>query len=264
MVIVPKYHCRLGNNISQYVWPRLVAESLGFAFSAPQIPGLNVATAVAGAEHAVPTEHVSDFNDVPVDAQSILGNRMPRRLVMEGHFQQGTKYERHRERITRWLSNSLRPCSSTAGCIVAHVRLGDYCGLGWALPPAYYQWCASAVRTMCHARCFVVADDTGAALSPYLSALGALNPSVVCGGSALEDFERLAGARCVIASNSTYAWWAAFVGQAEHVWLPHNWQPWGISQIGDRHFSAGRVYPSDMRAALAGWHVVDMTGGVPR
>lgn len=263
MVIVPQYHCRFGNNVSQYAFPRIVAEHLGFAFSAPAL--LRLPNSIPGSSHAQPRVRVSDFDNHPVDATAILNDRSPRMLVMEGHFQQGRLYESHRDEIREWFASSLQPSHEASGMVVAHVRLGDYQHYGWALPPAYYAWCAREINVLCqHCRCLVCTDGNDAEIAPYLEAMAPIHPTLTRNSDGLQDLSLLMGARFVIVGNSTFGWWGAFWSRAEAVWLPHNWQPWGVGQHGDRHLGAGALYPSDMRAAIPGWHTVDMAGGVPK
>jgi hypothetical protein len=275
-VVVPRYHCRFGNNISQYVWPRLVAEHLGFSFSAP--PLLKLPTKLPGASYDSPVENVSDFNDVVVDKHKVLNNNKPRQLMMMGHFQQADKYSANRLRIQDWFRFfnpepvKLPSEYDEDADVVAHLRLADYVGLGWNLPLDYYR---KAIREIGGCRRLWVCTDDARAAQSYLRALTPcckVGAFLVECGDGLREFGLIMHAKRKIISNSTFSWWAAFLGEpapsyghvaGDVVVYPHNWQPWGVGQPGDRHHRPGTVYPSDFRMDAPGWTMIGCAGMEP-
>jgi hypothetical protein len=251
--------------LSQYAWPRLVAAHLGFAFHAPPLPDANLATYVAGAEHEQPVEYLSDFNDVVVHADRVLQNRKPRKLVMEGHFQQAGKYVPYRDYIRRWEWGGILPgLPMPAGYdaeldVAVHLRLSDYVSLGWNLPASYYRRALRILKPVRSA--WVFTDDANGAV-PYLEAMRgeAERADLVRCGNPITEFRMMLSCARLVVGNSTYSWWAAFLGDPVVVY-PHNWQPWGVSQPGDNHHSPGTLYPSDFRVDLPGWTMIDLKKG---
>ncbi|OHB81173.1 MAG: hypothetical protein A2W31_05015 [Planctomycetes bacterium RBG_16_64_10] len=219
-----------------------------------------------GARYESPVQEVSDFNNVPIKPAVVLEDRRPRRIEMLGHWQQAALYAAHRDKVRAWFAPSLPRKQNAAGTIAVHVRIGDYACHGWLLPPAYYTFAVAQAKALCGNVRVMVATDDRANIGPYMEAIRAAHfqPQLLTHSDGLDDFEWLMGARALVCSNSTFAWWAAFLGTPEYVWMPHNWQPWGIGQPGDGHLGVGAKYPSDFRFNAPGWHIVDMTGGVPK
>lgn len=259
MVIVPKYYCGFGNMMGQYFWPRIIAQALGYRFQAPAL--LRLETNIAGEEYESPVHHVSDFAGRAVEPQSVLGRTDHRKIIMEGFFQQADKYVEHRDLIRGWAQSSLPAMHCRQGDWVAvHIRLGDYLLYGWQLPVAYYiralELANSALGSI---RCIVFSDDSGLKLAPYLEAISKRCVEVtLCSDSIEMAFRSIMGCPAIICGNSTFSWWAAFLSRAEHVWMPHNWQPWGRAQHSDALLGAGKIYPTDLRYHGAGWRIIDM------
>lgn len=109
--------------------------------------------------------------------------------------------------------------------VVLHLRRGDYIPRGWELPVDYY---VGAVRSLAAvgpppASVRVVGDDRLAA-EGLAARLAAVVPDwpveVEPPRSLVGDFGVLATARHLVMSNSTFAWWAAVVGDTAPGRLP--------------------------------------------
>jgi hypothetical protein len=119
--------------------------------------------------------------------------------------------------------------------IAVHVRLGDYLantknrhiygsmGLNFYHDSIKFLVNKTGIRSVC-----VVSDDPSRAYAMIATAVRAIPKLEVSksDGSVLEDFRTLASSRAVVISNSTFAWWAAWLGNARfetHVVLPRPW-----------------------------------------
>lgn len=94
--------------------------------------------------------------------------------------------------------------------IAVHVRRGDYVGLGLALTPDWYRTAVEwALAMHGDAEVTVVSDDPRWCTAnlqfdvPF---------SVASGAAPLDDFRLLANADVMIASASTFSWWAGYLG----------------------------------------------------
>jgi hypothetical protein len=112
--------------------------------------------------------------------------------------------------------------------IRVHVRRGDYVALAKNADAAWYhRGVARAMELYPDHPVEVVSDD------PQWCAATLDLPvpfSVRTGGSVLSDFHALAGADALVATGSTFSWWAAFLGEPEVVHGPHVLPPslWSV------------------------------------
>ncbi|MEZ5184754.1 MAG: alpha-1,2-fucosyltransferase [Candidatus Nanopelagicales bacterium] len=109
-----------------------------------------------------------------------------------------------------------------------HVRRGDYVALGQSADDTWFQ---RAVATALEAGgpdlVEVVSDDPGWCVGTLTLPVPF---SVINGGSVLSDFESLARAEVLVATGSTFSWWAAFLGgpkivHGPQVLPPALWSP---------------------------------------
>ena len=208
------YKSRLGNNLFQYCLGRVLAEELGFALQAGPLDGFpGTSERIAGDRYETPREVLSEYR---VDFERLLGDRTPRRIVLDGWFQRYEYYRPFRSRIRHWLR--FDPSIQTPGSgdgLVLHVRRMDYVTVGWALPFSYYEEAierAGAGR----AGVWIVTD---APSDPFLRRFKKFRPKFFS-GSTMEDLAFLTQARRVVLSQSTFSWWAAFLGDPVEVYAP--------------------------------------------
>jgi hypothetical protein len=218
-----RYKARLGNNLFQYCFGRILAEGLGFELRAAPIDGFpNTSQHVAGARHQSP-EVVLTGQLVDVDA--ILRDRHPRKIVLDGWFQRYEYYRPHRDRIRRWLTFAPAVRATTAATTVLHIRRTDYVQLGWALPFSFYE--AALQHAPAGGDLWILTDDPG---DPFFHRFQRWQPKFAK-GTPLEDLRLMAGARCIVMSQSTFSWWPTFLGDPQIVVCPDPsfgaWAPGG-------------------------------------
>ena len=145
---------------------------------------------------------------------------------LSGFFQSERYFAGHEERVRGWFA----PTAADTGRVTAewgragidpddvtaiHVRLGDYRhivsaasagGLGWSLPASYYH---AALDAMGSPKALAVFSD-----EPELAAvmLGRPCTYISSGNDTRLDFFMMASCKRIITANSTYSWWAAWLG----------------------------------------------------
>ena len=262
MIVVPQYYVGLGNNMFQYAWPRVCAEQLGYAFSAP--PLLNLATDLDGLRYETPVQKVTDF-EIPnvwhgVPIGDVLDNHEPRKIVMWGFFQQANKYSSYRNRIKSWFKSSLTPVEHPADTLGISIRTeGDYVALGWNLPVSYYDLVLRlATEKIRPSTCLIYADvKDSKQLKEHVKIISKYcDAKIQIHLNGIDQLQSLMGCQHIIGCNSTFSWWATFLSNARNVWSPHDYQPWGVGQKGDKTWPNGHLYPVDLRHYEDGWHVV--------
>jgi len=172
-------------------------------------------------------------------------------VLVDGFFQSEDYFARAAERVRtelcvkdRWRA---RLCDYTANArptILVHVRRTDYLtfgggdtGFGLALPASYYRAALAALDTRGKNVVFVGDDVLWAREN-----VGVENATYLVDSSEIVDLQLLMQADELVISNSTFAWWGAYLNErAERVMSPLHW-------LG---FKTGREHPAGV--TRAGW-----------
>lgn len=212
-MIVVVYKGQLGNNLFQYCLGRLLAHELGYALDAAPIAGFpNTQSPVDGRRFGEPSMTITGHH---LQVAELRRRRPQCRIVLHGWFQRSEYYRPHRDDILRWLAfddRVRRP--DTRPRTVVHVRRNDYVTNGWALPFSFYE--ESLARLGEVGDLWILTDDPR---DPFFDRFARWRPRFAA-GSALEDLRMMSMARRIVMSQSTYSWWAAFLGEPEQVICP--------------------------------------------
>ena len=213
-MIEVRYKARLGNNLFQYCLGRILAEELGFALEAQPIPGFpGTHKKISGKRYETPEEVLTEYR---IDFDRLRTDLTARKIVLDGWFQRYEYYRPFRRRIQDWLqpeaSLATRPADDD---LVVNVRRTDYVRLGWALPFSFYD---EAIQRA-GAKAGHIWIITDAPKDPFFKRFKAWRPRFF-GGSVLEDLAFMAQARRLVISQSTFCWWATFLGNPEEVYAP--------------------------------------------
>jgi hypothetical protein len=201
-----------GNQLFQYCLGRIIAENLGLALQAGKIAGFpGTIEVVQGSEHLNPEQLLQGHK---IDLAGILSDRSPRRIVLKGWFQRYAYFQPYAGLIRRWLK---RPAAMAdrphPRDLVVHVRRRDYLWHGWALP---FSWYEQLIEQRSFRNLILVTDDPA---DPFFWRFRRYRP-ILRSQSADADFDYLLAARQLALSPSSFAWWAAFLGEAEWIGFP--------------------------------------------
>ena len=185
-------------------------------------------------KRAMPVVKVHDSEDlanpVPADIP-----RDARRVLVDGTFQMSQSYEPYVDAVCREILQRApeRPSGLGDNRVAVSFRRGDYVPLGWTLTWSYYRESLDKLSISKDHAIWVLSDDAGfAELAAHrLRAEGFAVEQVPSIGSspALNDFWAMAYAEKLVSSNSSFAWWAAAVGDtlrgpsAHDVVVPRPW-----------------------------------------
>ncbi|MCU0334654.1 MAG: alpha-1,2-fucosyltransferase [Chitinophagaceae bacterium] len=162
-------------------------------------------------------------------------------------FQNGTTYkgffqsEQYFEQVADLIKNVFRlqarwqqafqqvaPAYDFDNSIVMHVRLGDYCtwgspalgGTDMSLPASYYEHALQHLGASAGSPVILISDDEPAALAR----LSFLRQVLVFRHNAVLSFQAMLHARRLVVSNSSFAWWAAWLNPHQpQVVAPQHW-----------------------------------------
>jgi hypothetical protein len=242
---------RLGNNLFQYAFGRIVAEGAGTSLYVTR-RGPPVRTAVETGSGAIVTleseQHLfadvrlvewpesaeapewalsvstppSDGHTIDRDAVCELA-RSHKPVQLAGYFQREEYYADRRDflqRCFRLTGNRHLPAPGARDVLVNIRRGTDYEELGWVLPSSYYNTALGAMTDI--GRVWVC----GVGLDTSVRATLARFRPLYCETSAIEQFGFMQRFRRVVLSNSTFAWWAVWLSEvAEEVISPHSAVP---------------------------------------
>lgn len=213
-----------GNNLFQYAAARLIAMKtkigLKCSFAGSKFDSL--------ARHIGLEEQVgygpllpAPAMSLPPEGQTINWNKVLSHrgyVLVQGYLQHHEIYDHDFDEIFSWFNPpSRQEQEKWYNACVVHVRLGDYCQLGWVVPHAYYIDCIKQNQTK-YDRVVVLSDDIGNNYITNLLRLIHSQTGLNVASEALDEiqaFEAMRSANTLICPCSTFSWWAGFVGNAK-------------------------------------------------
>lgn len=220
---------RLGNNLSQYATGRIVAEKLSRALTFTQrkrnfapigdkqgISFFSEAKPISGLQISFPTKtFVEDYNN-PFSIDELC--KFEGKIILDGWFQHTDYYKGYHEQIKEWFKLDTEHCKDiSTNDIVLNLRLGeDYnnekrC---WIIDGAFYH---HILENYTYHKVYICTDDPK---SPYIEQFQKYNPILVSSGDIITDFKFVQKFNNIALSTSSFSWWAAFLSEAEKIFLP--------------------------------------------
>jgi len=230
-----KYLSRLGNNLFQYCFGRIITEGLGYKLKADPIPGFpNTNVKVDGCDYSsgypiqviaqdYPEWYDGDYSQVfswrnkNLSLDSVLKDNSKRKIIIEGYFQRYEYYKKYKDIIKKdWLAldPSTKKENQNSNDIIVCVRRTDYIRTGNALPFSYYR---EALNMEKHDRVFILSDDAN---DPFINLFKKYNAVVYKESNPLEQFRFIMSFNKIIISTSTFYWWASFLSNAQEIYYP--------------------------------------------
>lgn len=231
----------LGNRLFQYCWARNIAETKGYALISDPIEGF------PETYNHVPGEVVKQFVvSTPEATQMFDMNAIYNHqggIVIAGYSQRYEHYLSIKDNIKQWMriENEEKYETPDENDIVINVRLGDYVPLGWDLPMEYY---LNVLKTETYNKAIVITDEPMHPTLEILKSHGCIIKDNSHHGhnKFIADFVYVKHANKTIIANSTFSWWASFLGEGK-VYFPCLKFPW-ISNPGPNDVDL-RVFDED-------------------
>jgi hypothetical protein len=229
---------RFGNTLFQYTAAKLLAHFLGAKVHNPLSPA-DFHNIVAPEKHPVarPTRTIGDREFKSLlqhigdgDAVAELLNGGSRSLLCAGYFQYAWLLDKYQDIARTFFT--LANYETNDRDLAMHVRLGDFVFQRSNSGIIDYNRYVDILRRKSFGELYIVTDrPKSSAEERYLRKFDEFNPTVVS-NSPIDDFEFLRRFRRIILSNSTFSWWAAYLGAAEEIVLPENYNHFGITRTG--------------------------------
>jgi len=252
---------RLGNDLFQYAMGRILAEQLDFALDCRQEPtppgrriagrALDVGAQAAlgdltrffpGAPLHMPGRRagspVQSFEWMPgvkwngqtIDLPAVLQDQRRRQIRLRGWFQRYEYYAPHRHSIRQWFRMpSIRvPWRLRPADVLVNIRRGADYGLNnWTMPLSYYEDALTSFPSLGQVYvCGTCIDDN------VRAHLAKFRP-IYYDADAMHHFRFIQRFDRIVLSNSTFAWWAAFLSDASAIIAPRASHAYAFTGFGD-------------------------------
>lgn len=284
---------RLGNNLFQYAFGRIIAERHGLELKCYMSPftsdgmrlvqrfhldigpmaflnGLtdrftNAPLSIPGRSIEGPLQ-ILDDTCTPLRFRTLL-EMSPSRFQCVGLFQNMEFYVNHRNDIRRWFAfvPEQTPFSVGPKDVLINIRAGfDFDMLGWTIPSSFYENVLSAMTGLGS----VYVCGTG--IDEHVKKSLAKFCPVYYSGTPMQHFSFMRRFNRIVLSNSTFAWWASYLSEASEIYVPvcANSTFWSSLPLHENRYLAVSVSlperPPSVFSCTADWSANNTTKGVPQ
>jgi len=222
-MVTCEWHGRTGNNIFQYVFARLLAykNNLKMESEWPHQNFIKTTPHAPGETYHEPIVRVNDLYHDQHDQEWFTKDFRRTRVYCSGFFQHPKYYDGDSLLIKSFFG--LPPLvKRPSNEIVMHVRVGDYAdrGLRSVMEPAWYGRILKQLRyhPKTH-KLFIVTENPQ---ENYVKKFFHYRPEIVSQSPA-EDFHFIRQFDNILCSNSSFAWWAAWLSEATKIFTFSRW-----------------------------------------
>lgn len=221
--LIYKENGRIGNHLFQYVFARLLAEKNDFRLVTPWgYPQLLQATEQKnGRVFKKPVIHISDNPKEEGYFKNYTLNRIfdtplkKGKYILSGYFEDSRLYDKNEALIKSFFV--LDPFEKNTEDIVINLRLGtDFHNMKAIIHP---QWYLDILNKEKFNKLYIVGSRPD---EPYLAHFEKYDPIIVP-TDPMKDFHFIRKFDKIVCANSTYSWWAAFLSEADTIYIPDKW-----------------------------------------
>lgn len=154
--------------------------------------------------------HTSKFGYQSVDIEKVMNHTGD--IVVDSYVQNYEYYEKYKDTLKKFYIESQLPSTGSIDTAL-HIRNGDYKTLDWYIGLNSYYKILSEIK-------FKHLDIVTGHIDDDVLTLSNKFVANIYNTSVINDFLFLVNSKNIILSQSTYAWWAAFLGNPEQVIIP--------------------------------------------
>jgi len=208
-MIQTNYIGRIGNNMFQYVFNRMIAERCNLYFEET----INHPYWKDCSSKNFPIDVIPYDNDGKVKLSDSM-------VKTAGYYQDPRIYDNNKDLIKSFFKYEIikRNCNS----VTAHIRLKDYYEFNncVVIHPEWYVnifkmlGCDSDYVTL-----YIVSDDVN---DSYMDNFKEFNPKFIS-GTPKEDFQFILNSDITVIGNSSFSWWASWLSDASQI---YTFEPW--------------------------------------
>lgn len=204
---------RLGNNMFQYAIGRIIAEQKGYKLDCPQLPYFKNCVNVDGLILNDNIYHVNTPQHFNIE--EVLKHNGG--ILLDTFAQRMSYYNNYYNQIKHWFNISATGMDTPQPTdLVVHLRLEDYQFHNIVLPAEYLcNQAAAIIRERGCKRGWIVTNDRNHSQVKYFTDRGFM----LYNKSELYDYIFMREAQNLIISQSTFSWWAGYLGSG-NVYVP--------------------------------------------
>jgi len=208
---------RFGNSLFLYTFARLVARKFQYKL-ATDLPENDILINSENPGGYVYENDPIEINDLSSNAFFLPCNLEKRLHIIHGYFQNINYYQENEQEIKSFFIYEKQ--EKITKDIVMHVRLTDYKKFGpkgTVIHPSFY---SNILDKEPFDKVYIVTDEPGD--TDYFKHFKKYNHEIIH-DSAKNDFFFMMQFDRIISSNSTFSWWASFLGNASKI---YTFVPW--------------------------------------
>lgn len=212
------YKGRLGNNMFQYAFGRIIAETYNLELDANYLKYFeNTKEKIYGKNNI--NNNVQTINGHKNDIENIDSSSF---IKLDGYFQYYPMYKNYKEKLKKWFyvnSDDYLNFYPDKNDIIIHIRLRDYKILNFNLKENfYYDFINENLNN--YNKFWIITDEKN---NKFINELLNINKKVnLFNGNEIEDFCFIKESNNILTSQSTFSWWAAFLSNAKKIYIPYN------------------------------------------
>lgn len=232
---------RFGNNLFQFAAAKLTAHLLGLPIHNPLEPE-SFFNIFKTEKNNTPQPFINfndnNFKELILNAKNKtyidhIKNNFNGTLYLNGYFQYSWAYGMFKDVVKDFFTLPQTEINETD--IAMHVRLGDFYFCHYNSGIISPEWYLNILKTKTFNKLYIVVEQpTNKNEEEYLLKFNSFNP-VIVSNTLIEDFNFLRKFKKIILSNSTFSWWAAFLGCSQEVTLPENYNCFGVDGFSGKH-----------------------------
>jgi hypothetical protein len=224
-MIFVKYRGRLGNNLFQWAFARVLSKITGAPMASPSLSLFPITETCSDRMPPERVEFVLPIDSYQADLDEWIGKARRGDVLVTGCPHNTKFFEPSKE----WLVHELVPRDgeyTKAGerDIVLHFRLGDYFrprAIGrFSYPTDVFERLLAAID---YEHCLVVTDSPE---NPVIRNIIDNHRGILVAKGVEHDYRTLYHAKRLVMSPSTFSWWAAWTGHAEEIFQPYEFSFW--------------------------------------
>lgn len=203
----------LGNNLFQYCFGRILAEGLGFRLQCKcheKFEGTK--EFIDGKAFESPVQVLEGHQH---NLQKILNDKTNRRIRVNGYFQRYEYYKPYENKIKKWLEITEKPLIEVGkdDIVLTVRRTWNGYPLSECLPFKFYE---NILKQTKYDKVIICTDTFS---DPFFDNFKKYNP-INADFTPFEQFNIARTANKLVMSISTFSWWAAFLSNANEIYIP--------------------------------------------
>lgn len=208
-MIQTNYIGRVGNNMFQYVFNRMIAEQNNLHFEETiSHPNWNGSSSLN-----------FPIDVIPYDNEGKVKLEDGDMVRTAGYYQDPRLYDTNKELIKSFFDYDVNKLDDDS--VTAHIRLTDYheFGQGVVIHPDWYINLFKQLGCGTARKLYIVSDDIH---SSYMDNFKEFSPEFISGDTK-SDFQFIINSNIIIMGNSSFSWWASWLSEATQI---YTFKPW--------------------------------------